>query len=241
MKFSRQLILNIAMACLLVLQLLPVVSAEVPLAAFEANYILYYGKTKAAIAQLSLTRTGDNWRWYLHTKPKGLLSLLTNKEPYSETIFTKIDGNLRLQEITLADDGEKDKQLETAKFDWNGRQVEMLRKDVASTAALSEDVYDYLSVHLLSAKMQEENLQKARVDFYYKGRLIKLELKRLDDTTVTINEKEVDVMVFEQSLQDSKTRSIYYYDPGNPFIPLKIETLHPEKKSKTFVFVPPAN
>ena len=149
-------------------------------------------------------------------------------------------GGLQLQQITVADDGEKDKQLETAKFDWDGRQVEMLRKDVASTAALSEEVYDYLSIHLLSAKMQDENLQQTSVDFYYKGGVRKLELKRLDNATITINEKEVDVVVFEQSVQDSKTRSIYYYDPGTPFIPMKIETLHPERKTNTMVYVPPA-
>ena len=240
MNSSRRLILKMAMGCLLVLQLLPVVTAEVPLVAFEANYELFYGKSKAAIAQLSLTQTGDNWRWYLLTKPKGILSLLTSKEPYSETIFTRVDGNHRVQQITIADDGVKDKQLETVKFDWDGRQVEMLRKGVTSSAALSGDVYDYLSVHLLSAKMQDENLPQASVDFYKKGRLIKLELKQLPNTSVTIGEKEVDVMIFEQLLQDSRTRLIYYYDPGTPYIPMKIETLHPEKKTTTMVFVPTA-
>ena len=234
----RRLILKIAMGSLLILQLLLVVSAEVPLTAFEANYDFFYGKSRVATAQLSLTQTGDNWRWYLLTKPKGLLSIFTSKEPYSETLFSRIDGDHRLQQVTMADEGEKDKQLETAKFDWNGRQVDMLRKGVASTAVLSGDVYDYLSVHLLSAKMLNENLQQASVDFYYKGELKKLELKQLDNSSVTIGEKEVNAVVFEQSLQDSSTRSIYYYDPSTPFIPMKIETLHPERKTKTMVFVP---
>ena len=238
MSISKLLVRNLTIGGLLVLQLLPAVSAEVPLTAFEANYKLYYGKMKAANARLSMAQTGDDWRWFLLTRPKGLLSLLTNKEPYSETIFTRIDGNHRIQQLTVADKGENDKQLETAKFDWNARQVEMLREGVAGTAPLENDVYDHLSIHLFSAKMLDENLQQASVDFYYKGRVVKSELNQLEKTSITIEENEIDVIVIGQSVEGSSTTYKYYYDPGTPFIPMKIISGKPDKKPVTWFYVP---
>jgi len=238
MIHSNRLIQNLTIGFLLVIQLLPVVSAEVPLATFEANYELFYGKTKAASAQLTLSQTGGNWRWFLLTKPKGLLSLLAPGEPYSETIFARVDGNHRIQEITVADKGEKDKQLETAKFDWNNQRVETLRKDVSNSLPLAGDVYDNLSIHLFSAKMLDENLQQASVDFYYKGKVVKSELKQLEKTSITINGNEVDVMVIGQSVEGSGTKYTYYYDPGAPYIPMKIISGKPDKKPVTWFYVP---
>jgi hypothetical protein len=62
---------------------------------------------------------------------------------------------------------------------------------------LNGDVYDNLSIHLFSAKMFDENLPQASVEFYYKGRVVKSELKQLDKTSITLNEKDVEVMVIE--------------------------------------------
>ena len=238
MSISKLLFRNLTIGGLLVLQLLPAVSAEVPLTAFEANYKLYYGKMKAANARLTMAQTGDDWRWFLLTRPKGLLSLLTSKEPYSETLFTRIDGNHRIQQLTIAEDGENDKQLETAKFDWNARQVEMLREGVTSTAPLGDDVYDHLSIHLFSAKMLDENLQQASVDFYYKGRVVKSELNQLEKTSITINDNEIDVMVIGQSVEGSSTTYKYYYDPDTPFIPMKIISGKPDKNPITWFYIP---
>jgi hypothetical protein len=238
MSFSRRLLQNLTIGFLLVIQLLPVVSAEVPLVAFEANYELFYGKSRAADAQLSLAQAGDNWRWLLTTKPRGLASLLTSKKPYSETIFARVDGNHRIQELIIADDAEKAKKVETAKFDWNSAQVETVRKEVTNKLPLTVDVYDNLSIHLFSAKMLDENLPQASVEFYYKGRVVKSELKQLEKMSLTLNEKDVEVMVVEQSVQDSSTKYTYYYDPSIPFIPMKIVTGKPDKKATTWLYVP---
>ncbi len=238
MSFSRRLSKNLTIGSLLVIQLLPAVYAEVPLTAFEANYELFYGKTRAADAQLSLSQAEDSWRWLLTTQPRGLATLLTSKNPYLETVFSRIDGNHRVQQITIADDVEKAKEVETAKFDWNSQQVEMLRKDVTNNQPLNGDVYDNLSIHLFSAKMLDENLPQASVEFYYKGRVVKSELKQLDKTSITLNEKDVEVMVVEQSVQDSSTRYTYYYDPGTPLIPMKIVSGKPDKTATTWFYVP---
>jgi hypothetical protein len=45
--------------------------------------------------------------------------------------------------------------------------------------------------------MFDENLPQASVEFYYKGRVVKSELKQLDKTSITLNEKDVEVMVIE--------------------------------------------
>jgi hypothetical protein len=232
----RRLIRSITIGCLFALQLVPVVSAEVPLAAFQANYELFYGKSKVANAQINLSQSGDTWHWRLTTKPTGLLSLITNKEPLSETIFIRVGGSHQIQDIKIAKNGEKDKQMETARFDWNSKRVDMMRKGVQNIEPLSEDVYDYLSIHLLAANMMEQNIPQARVDFYYKGRLVKAELKQLGKARLELNEKEIDVMIFEQSVEGSRTKSKYYYDPDAPYIPMKIETTKPGKTTTTMFF-----
>jgi hypothetical protein len=238
MRFSRRLLKDLAMGFLLVFQFLPVASAEVPLVAFEANYELFYGKSRAADAQLSLAQAGDNWRWLLTMKPRGLASLLTSKKPYSETIFSRVDGKHRIQQVIVADDAEKAKEVETAKFDWNSQQVETMRKEVINNQPLTADVYDNLSIHLFSAKMLDENLPQASVEFYYKGRVVKSELKQLDKTSITVNEKNVEVMVVEQSVQDSSTKYTYYYDPATPVIPMKIVSGKPDKTATTWFYMP---
>jgi len=239
MIHDNRLIQNLTIGFLLVIHLLPVASAEVPLAAFEANYELFYGKTKAAKARLSLSQTSDAWRWLLNTKPAGLASLLTSKEPYSEITFVRIDGNHRTQQIIIADDADKAKEVETAKFDWNSQQVETLREDVTSNLPLTGDVYDILSIHLFSAKMLDENLQQAIVDFYYKGKVVKSELKQLEKTSITINENEFEVMVIGQSVEGSRTKYTYYYDPGAPYIPMRIISGKADKTPTTWFYVPP--
>lgn len=233
---ARSLIRNTVIGCLLALQLVPVVSAEFPLIAFQANYELYYGKSKVANAQIKLSRSGDIWHWRLTTDPTGLLSLLTSKEPTSETIFSRVDGSHKIQSIRIAKGGDKDKQPETAQFDWNSRQVDMMRKGVQNIEPLAGDVYDYLSIHLLSAKMLDQDLQQAQVDFYYKGRLVKAELKQLGKARLELKDKVIDVMILEQSVEGSKTKSTYYYDPGTPYIPMKIETAKPGKTTTTMLF-----
>jgi hypothetical protein len=238
MSFGSRSLQNLTMGFLLAIQLLPVASAEVPLVAFEANYELFYGKSRAADARLSLAQTGDNWRWLLNTKARGLASLLTSKKPYAETIFSRVDGKHRIQKIIVADDAEKAKEVETAKFDWNNQQVESTRKEVTNNQPLTADVYDNLSIHLFSAKMLDENLPQASVEFYYKGRVVKSELKQLDKTSITVNEKDVEVMVIEQSVQDSSTKYTYYYNPATPVIPMRIVSGKPDKTATTWFFKP---
>jgi hypothetical protein len=227
---------TITLCSLLILQLLPVVSAESRLTAFQANYKFYYGKLKVANAQIKLSRSGATWHWRLTTNPTGLLSLLTRKEPYSETFFSRVDGSHKIQSITIADDGEGDKQLETARFDWNSKQVKMLRKGKHNMQPLSGDVYDFLTIHLLSAKMQEQGLKHASADFFYKGRLVKTALKRVENTRLEINKAEIDVTVFEHSIEGSSTRTTYYYKPDAHYLPMKIKTVKPGKTSTTMLF-----
>jgi len=233
---TTRLIGTITLCCLFAAQLLPVVSAEVQLTAFQASYKFYYGKLKVARGQIKLSQSGDLWHWSLTTHPTGLLSLITRKEPYSETFFTRLQGKIKIQNLTIADEGEGDKQLETAQFDWHRKQVDTLRKGKRNVLPLSEEVYDYLTVHLLSAKMQEQGLDHSRVDFVYKGRLVKAELRRLEDARLEINKEEFDVIVMEQTVEGSSTKSTYYYKADTPYLPMKIKTVKPGKTSTTLIF-----
>lgn len=236
MNPTRRLFRNITLCCLLTAQLWSVVSAEVQLTAFQANYKFYYGKLKVGRGQINLSQSGDTWHWLLTTRPTGLLSLVIRKEPYSETFFTRQDGKIKIQNLTIADKGEGDKQLETALFDWKSKQVNTLRKGQRNMQPLSGEVYDYLTIHLLSAKMQEQGLQHASVDFIYKGRLVKAALKRVENTRLEINKAEIDVTVFEHSIEGSSTRTTYYYNPDAHYLPMKIKTVKPGKTSTTMLF-----
>lgn len=255
---TRLLFQTITLCCLLSSLVLPVASAEIRLSAFEANYKFYYGPIKVANAKILLSRSDSIWSWRLSTDPVGVASLLTGgKQPYSETTFTRIDGRHKLQSITIADKGKNDKQLETANFDWNHKQVTTLRKDVANSQPLSADVYDHLTIHLLAAKMQEQGLQHSSVDFYYKGKLVKTKLSQVGKTRLKIDSKgrlvnkefkqagkrsleidteEIDVVIFEQTIEGSSTKSTYYYKPDTPYLPMKIETEKPGKTGTTMLY-----
>ena len=121
-------------------------------------------------------------------------------------------------------------------FRLEGRGFATFTEGVQNIEPLSGDVYDYLSIHLLSANMLEHDIPQSRVDFYYKGRLVKAELKQLGKARLELNEKEIDVMIFEQSVEGSRTKSIYYYDPVTPYMPMKIETAKPGKTTTTMFF-----
>jgi len=108
---------------------------------------------------------------------------------------------------------------------------------VSNNLPLTGEVYDNLSIHLFSAKMLDENLQQASVDFYYKGRVVKSELKQFEKTNITVNENEVEVMVIGQSVDGSSTKYRYYYDPDTAYVPKKIVTGKPDKKSTTWLYV----
>lgn len=197
-------------------------AAEVPLRAFTATYDLTAKGMNLGTTKLSLEPVKDLWRWRLTTKARGFYSVFIRKKPYTETTFSHNQDEIHLQQIKIADENDKD-TYESASFDWNVGQIQVTRKGKHSSVALTTEVYDYQSIHLLAASMQLQDLENATVSFYRKGKLAKSSLIFRGEGSVKIDGKDIDARIYEHTIVGSKTRLKYYYDPKNPLLPLLIE------------------
>ena len=216
---------SIASLLLLTLSLIsPVVGAEVPLRSFSASYDLYEGGMHIATAELSLRDSGGLWRWRMSTRSRGIYSLFINSRPYSETTFTQADYDIQLQRI-LVTDAADDKKNESANFDWTEGTIAVLRRGKQKQLPLDANVYDYHSIHLLTAAMQLRQQKNTTVDFYVKGKLVKSRISYSGTGKVNINGESIDAVIFEQMMVRSNSKIKYYYDAGNPLLPLRIEKL----------------
>lgn len=202
---------------------LNVKAAEVPLRAFTASYDLTTKGMNLGIAKLSLEPVKDLWRWRLTTRARGIYSMFISKKPYSETTFSHNPEQVRLQQIFISDENNQDK-YESASFDWNSGYMQVMRKGKRSSVPLTVGVYDYQSIHLLAAAMQLQQLEKATLSLYRKGKLVESRLIYRGEGSVKIGGKDTDARIFEQITSGSKTRIKYFYDVQNPLLPLLIET-----------------
>ena len=216
---------SIASLLLLTVSLLsPRLAAEVPLRSFNASYDLYYSGMHIAVAQLSLQGSDGLWRWRMSTKARGIYALFIDKSPYSETSFTQNNNDIQLQQIVVADSADK-KKHESAIFDWNKGNIAVLRRGKQNQLPLNAEVYDYQSIHLLTAEMYLQQLNNKTIDFYLKGRLVKSRVVYSGEGNVDINGKSIAALVFEQVIVRSNSKIKYYYDENNPLLPLRIEKL----------------
>jgi hypothetical protein len=198
-------------------------AAEIPLRAFTASYDLAKSGMKLATAELSLAPEEQIWRWRLTTRARGLLAIFTNKKPYSETTFIRDRDQMRLQQIVLSDENDRD-NIESADFDWKSQLMKVLRKGKHSSVTLTADVYDYQTIHLLAAAMQLQQLHESIFTFYRKGKLVQSRLVYRGKGSVKVGKKDTSANIFEQTTTGSKTTVKYSYDMENPLLPLFIET-----------------
>ena len=216
---------SIASLLLLTLSLIsPVSGAEVPLRSFSASYDLYQGGMHIATAELSLQKLDGLWRWRMSTQSRGIYSLFINSSPYSETTFTQVNNDIQLQRI-LVTDAANDKKNESANFDWSQGTIAVLRRGKQKKLPLDANVYDYHSIHLLTAAMQLRQQKTTTVDFYVKGKLVKSRIAYGGTGKVNISGESIDAVIFEQMMARSNSKIKYYYDAGNPLLPLRIEKL----------------
>ena len=220
--FSLPISLALALAsCLFSASLL----AEVPLRAFSASYDLHRGSMHFATAELTLARNDNHWRWRLTTRARGVYRMFYSKQPYSETVFKLEHESIRLQQIVLSDEVKVDAEdFESADFDWNKRQMKVLRKGKHWQVALSADVYDYQTIHLLAAQMQLQQLEQVTVPFYRKGKLVDSRLVYQGDESFEFGGEKIKARVYVQTITGSRSVSRYYYDARNPLLPLLVET-----------------
>jgi hypothetical protein len=200
-----------------------VIAEEVPLRAYTAIYDLTKSSMKLGTAELSLEPLEKMWRWRLTTRPSGLVAMVTSKKPYSETTFIREHDQIRLQQIVISDENDS-KNLESASFDWNSRQMEVLRKGKRSSVNLTTEVYDYQSIHLLATAMQLQQLNEVTFTFYRKGKLVESRLVYRGKAVLKVNDRDTNANIFEQTISGSKTTVKYSYDQQNPLLPLLIET-----------------
>ncbi len=197
---------------------------EIPLQPFNASYNLYKGGMNIATTELKLERNGEHWRWSSLTRARGVYAWFTSKQPYTETSFSRLENEFRLQEILIADGG-REKSLESARFDWVKGELEVMRKGKRRQLQLGDGVYDYQSIHLLAAAMNQQQSKTATIDFYRKGKLVKSRFVYSGQQPVEVNGKSVQANVYEQIVAKSKSKIKYYYDVDNPLLPLRIERL----------------
>jgi hypothetical protein len=215
---------------LLISNIAPSIADEVTLQAFDANYSLHIAGLHVGNSKLSLSKSGDLWRWQTSSKPRGVYSLLTSKKPYSKTQFSLNAGRHLIQNILISDEGDKS-IYETAYFNWQKKQAKVLREKVTSTASISADVYDYHSINWLVANMIKAEKTELEVDFYVKGEIVKSIVKRIDNQNIETAGKKVSAWVYEQTTTNSRSKLQYYFNPAKPLLPLKIEKLKPGKKT----------
>lgn len=199
-------------------------AADVPLRAFSATYKLYQGGMHIANSELRLEPTGDDWRWRMTTRARGLFSLFVRKQPFAETRFERGADGFRLREIVISDEKRPGRQ-EAARFDWQRGRVDILRRGKQFDLPLESGVYDYQSIHLLAASLPRRRGSEAMIDFYYKGRLGRSRVVYAGDASVNLDGEARPAHVFEQVLLHSNSRIKYYYDAQRPLLPLRIERL----------------
>jgi len=208
----------------------PGLAREITLAPYQASYSLYRGSLNVARSELSLERSGRYWRWRQTSKAKGIYSLISNKVLYAETTLLRLGNRYKIHNILLTDDGDGDR-FENARFDWNKQQIDIQYKNKRYVETVPGEIFDSHSIHLLTAQMLKQDIQQSEYYFYRRGKLAKSRLKRNGKTTLEINNKPIEAIVFEQTSEGTGSKLKFFYDPGKPLLPIKIERTKPGKKT----------
>jgi hypothetical protein len=81
--------------------------------------------------------------------------------------------------------------------------------------------------------MRMQQLDRATVDFYRKGKITRSELVYVGTGNVDINGNTVNANIFEQVITKSSSKLKYYYSAENPLLPLRVEKEKPGKSPVT--------
>jgi hypothetical protein len=203
---------------------------DFPLTPYQASYALFRGSLNVANSELSLEQSGPYWRWRQSSKPKGFYALFSNIEIYAETTMLQLNDQFKIHNILLTDEGD-DNRYENARFNWDNHQIDIQYKNKRYIENMPDEVYDAHSIHLLAAHMLKQDLQESVFDFYRRGKLSKSHLKRTGKTMIEVDQKTINVMIFEQNTEGSKSKLRFFYDPERLLLPIKIERTKPGKKT----------
>lgn len=202
--------------------------------AFKAQYAVFKGGLHLANSEITLDRSNNYWRWSMTSKARSVYQLFSDSQPHTETIFSLKPIGAKLYNILITDQKDRD-QFESVRFDWTTKTVDIQRKGKHKIESFPGPVYDYNSIHFLIAQMQNEGLVNTTFTFYRKGKLIESNLQFKGESKVEINEKFIKTYRYQQKLESSKSVITYDYGLDNPIIPIRIERIHPNKKSSIMI------
>lgn len=210
----------------------PVFSGDREIAAFDVSYDLFRDNNQVGEMTLKAEKSEAQLRWQAITRPTGFYALLTQKRPYSESIQKRTEVDFRLASVRIATNRNK-QPYEIAIFDWEQFQLTSMRKGQKNRFALPEkaNIYDYLSIHWLSAYMSLVNIDEYKLTFYRKGKLVQSVLTSMGTESLNIGRKMVQTKVFRQHFKASSQQLVYHYSFENPWLPLQIKSSEKGKKT----------
>ncbi len=185
------------------------------------------GNMYVAKSYFTFNKENSEWVWIMKTRPRGIYSWLTSKEPFAETRLQEKQSEIQLLLERTGDYPDKPADRNTW-FDHQNKKIYSMNKQEISVLDLKDNVYNYHSVHLLHPLLVEQNLSEKKIQFYKRGKLIESTLKLEKQVEITVEKKKMIADKITQTFKDSKNILIYYYQ-GPTLAPLKIEQIKPGK------------
>ena len=204
-------------------------AAELLIKPYQASYKLYRSGIQVAKSSLALEQSGNFWRWRLSSRPRGVYKFFSDKKPYSETTFSRLDQQYQIHNILLADEG-NDQPYESARFNWDSQQADIQRNGKRRIISLPDQVYDFRTMPLQIAQMIDRGIRRMEFDFYLKGEVLKSKIILGEETTLEIGGKQIKTSVYHQTIVGRKTSSKFFFGPNSNLLPLKIENINSKGK-----------
>ncbi|NNE62680.1 MAG: DUF3108 domain-containing protein [Gammaproteobacteria bacterium] len=205
------------------------VAADNSFSAFQATYDLFRDDKQVGESFFLTEKTDDRIDMQMITKPGGLYALITSQRPVTESTLIHTKGDFHLSEVRISVNRNLD-PAEHAVFDWQKSLLTVNRNREQRQLPLSEEVYDYLSIHWLAAQMSLADADRYQLKFYRKGKLRDSTLTRTGTEILEIGGRKINTTTFEHTFKISSRQLKYHYDQKNPWLPVRIERTRKGKK-----------
>ena len=197
------------------------------IAPFEVVYEVGNNVMSAGVAQLSLVRDGDIWRYSLVTKPRGLLKLAgKGRIREASTIeFVESDGRLMIQPqtYTYRQDDERRRAVD-AIFDWTNKNITYAYRDEELTESFDEPIIDRLSATLLMMNVLRHDFESMELQVFDTGRISSVAFTRESNETLDTPLGKIDtIRVTNRNAAGSNRETTTWFAPSLDYVPIKIE------------------
>jgi hypothetical protein len=193
--------------------------------AFNAEYEGYRSGQYVADAKFSLQQRGNQWVWYMESKPRGIYRWLTRKKPFEETRMVDEGNGLQLQELYKGDYPELPPQ-HSSWFDYDKNLVHHsdAEHDRQLRVPMNPPLYSYHSIHLLYADLKPGGAGQTTVNFFKEGEILESTITFEPAVQFQHDGRDYSADRVTHQVQGSNKTLIYYY-AGHDLVPLKIEQL----------------